>query len=61
MLSLCDTAEPVSAACVDDATDLYKREVRVDQPPPMRRTMPGDADSQMVTVEAPAASATVRP
>jgi len=32
---------------------LYKREERVDQPP-MKLTMPGDADSQMVTVEASA-------
>ena len=39
-------------SCVD-AMDLYKREERVDQPP-MKLTMPGDADSQMVTVEASA-------
>ena len=36
-----------------DAADLYKREERVDQPP-MKLSMPGDADSQMVTVEASA-------
>ena len=40
-------------SCVD-AADLYKREERVDQPP-MKLSMPGDADSQMVTVEASAA------
>ena len=39
-------------SCVD-AMDLYTREERVDQPP-MKLIMPGDADSQMVTVEASA-------
>jgi hypothetical protein len=34
--------------------DLYKREERVDQPPMTKLTMTGDADSQMVTVEASA-------
>ena len=47
------TAEGSFFSCVD-SMELYKRSERAEVQPEMKLTMPGDADAQMVTVEASA-------